>query len=358
MINVTQPFFPDKEKYKSYLDKIYDNRWLTNNGELVQSLQKKLESYLGVRNLLLVANGTMALTIAYRLLELQKDVLTTPFSFVATTSSLVWEHLNPVFSDINVSSFNLDENNLEDKITEDTSAIVATHVFGNPCAVDELDELAKKHSLKMIYDGAHAFGVKYKDNSVLNYGDVSILSFHATKLFHTGEGGGLVINDDELFEKAKRMINFGFVKEDTITQLGINAKMNELEAAMGLCVMDDIDDIVSAQKIISDKYKHELAGLVEFQDYHQDSMGNFSYFPIVLETESQTLELKARLMRNNIRARRYFYPSLNKLPYLKTSCACPNSEYLASRILSLPIYHGLSEHEQDEVILHIKKHLV
>jgi len=358
MINVTQPFFPDKEKYKSYLEKIYDNRWLTNNGELVQSLQKQLESYLGVKNLLLVANGTMALIVAYRLLELQKDVLTTPFSFVATTSSLVWENLNPVFSDINVSTFNLDESNLEDRITEDTSAIVATHVFGNPCAVNELDELAKKHSIKMIYDGAHAFGVKYKDSSVLNYGDVSILSFHATKLFHTGEGGALVINDDELFEKAKGMINFGFVKEDTITQLGINAKMNELEAAMGLCVLDDIDDIINAQKMISDKYKHELAGLVGFQDYQQDSLGNFSYFPIVLESESQTMELKARLMRNSIRARRYFYPSLNKLPYLKNSRACPNSEYLASRILSLPVYHGLSEREQDEVILHIKKHFV
>ena len=355
MINVTRPYFPDLQKYNQYLEKIYDNGWLTNNGELVQRLQNRLEEYLGVRNLLLVANGTLALMVAYRLMALEKDVITTPFSFVATSSSLVWNGLNPVFSDIDPDSFNIDENLIEHAISDNTSAVVATHVFGNPCAVERLREISDKYSLKLIFDAAHSFGVKVKDQSVLNYGDVSILSFHATKLFHTAEGGALVINDDDLFERAKRMINFGFVKEDTVTALGINAKMNELQAAMGLCVLDDINDIIEEQCRIIDRYSTELEGFVRFQEIAGDVSGNCTYFPIVMETESQTLELKAHLMRNNIRARRYFYPSLNKMPFIKEQVSCPNSEYLSSRILSLPVYPGLTEADQDMVITEIKK---
>jgi dTDP-4-amino-4,6-dideoxygalactose transaminase len=355
MINVTRPYFPDLEKYKQYLEKIYDNGWLTNNGELVQHLQKRLEEYLGVKNLLLVANGTMALMIAYRLLALQKDVVTTPFSFVATSSSLVWEGLSPVFADINLDSFNIDENLIENAIGENTSAIVATHVFGNPCALDKIQEIADKHSLKLVYDAAHSFGVKFKGESILKQGDVSILSFHATKLFHTAEGGALVINDNDLYEQARRMINFGFVKEDTVTQLGINAKMNELQAAMGLCVLDDIDEIIEEQCRIIDEYSTELEGYVGFQESLSEVSGNCTYFPIVLESESETLELKAQLMRNDVRARRYFYPSLNKMPFIKERVSCPNSESLSSRILSLPVYPGLAQSDQDMVIAQIKR---
>ena len=248
MINVTKSYLPNIEKYKNYIDEIYKTAWLTNQGPLVQKLEKRLAQYLGVKNIVLVSNGTIALEIAYRALDLKGEVITTPFSFVATTSSLVTNRLTPIFVDIDEKTFNLSPKNIEEKITSKTSAILPVHVFGNACEVEEIEQIANKHNLKVIYDAAHAFDVKYKDNSVLNYGDISTLSFHATKLFHTIEGGALIINDDELVQKVRYLINFGIKSPTEIPHLGTNAKMNEFEAAMGLCILDDIEDIKTNRK--------------------------------------------------------------------------------------------------------------
>jgi len=244
-INVTQALLPNRDKFHAYVDMILDSGWLTNHGACVRDLEKKLQDYLGVKNIVLVSNGTMALQVAYKALNLSGEVITSPFSFIATASSAKWEGLDIVFSDIDNSSFNIPSDRIESRITSKTSAIVPVHVFGNPCDVEGIDRLAKKHGLKVIYDGAHAFGVQYKDESILSWGDISILSFHATKLFHTIEGGALILNDDALCEKVRKMINFGITGQETIECLGINAKMNEFQAAMGLCLLDDMDAAIA-----------------------------------------------------------------------------------------------------------------
>ena len=247
MIPVTKPYLPSREKLDRYIDGIYERAWLTNNGELVQELTRRLEEYLGVENLLLVANGTLALQIAYRALGVTgrnepTEAITTPFTFVATASSLKWEGVEPVFADIDPNTWCLDPTNIEPAITPRTQAIVPVHVFGNACDVDAIDAIAKKHSLKVIYDASHAFGVKYQGESLLKHGDAATLSFHATKLFHTGEGGAIVFKRKEDLERAKKMINFGITGPETVEALGINAKMNELQAAMGLCVLDEMEE--------------------------------------------------------------------------------------------------------------------
>ncbi|MBE0421182.1 DegT/DnrJ/EryC1/StrS family aminotransferase [Pseudoalteromonas nigrifaciens] len=245
MIPVTKSYLPNKKKYKTYIDRIYDSGWLTNNGSLLKELEQRLKEYLGVKHIILVANGSLALQLAYKSLELKGEVITTPFSFAATTSTLVWEGLKPIFADIDPNSFNIDTNLIEKNITPETSAIVPVHVFGNPCNVEKIQEIAQKHNLKVIYDAAHAFGTEYKGQSVLNYGDISTLSFHATKLFHTIEGGAVITNDDELAQKIRLLMNFGIVSPVKVNSLGTNAKMNEFEAAMGLCVLDEIDLVKS-----------------------------------------------------------------------------------------------------------------
>ena len=226
MIPVTKSYLPNKENYKSYIDIIYENGWLTNRGELVRELERRLQAYLGVKNIILVANGSLALQIAYKALDLKGEVITTPFSFIATANTIAWEGLLPVFADIDPHSFNVDPKQIKDKITDKTSAIIPVHVFGNPCDIEGIQTIAYKHQLKVIYDAAHAFDVQYKGKSVLNYGDVSTLSFHATKLFHTIEGGAIITNDNELSKKIRLLINFGITGPTSIESLGINAKMN------------------------------------------------------------------------------------------------------------------------------------
>lgn len=313
---------PNKEKYKKYIDRIFENGWLTNNGPLVQKLEKRLAEYLGVKNIVLVSNGTVALEIAYRPLGLKGFVITTPFSFVATTSSLVTNQLLPIFADIDSNSFNLDPKNIEKLITPNTSAILPVHVFGNACEVEEIEQIAKKHDLKVIYDTAHAFDVKYKDQSVLNYGDISTLSFHSTKLFHSIEGGALIINDDKLVQKARYLINFGIKNAEEIPELGTNAKMNEFEAAMGLCVLDDIEEIKQKRKDILENYRKELKGLVKFQEQNENATENYSYFPVVFESEAQLLKIQKALNEKEIFPRRYFYPSLDTLEYIEPKQEC------------------------------------
>lgn len=354
MINVTKTYLPNKEKYKKYVDEIYENGWLTNNGPLVQRLEERLAKYLGVKNIVLVSNGTVALEIAYRTLGLKGFVITTPFSFVATTSSLVTNQLLPIFADIDKQTFNVNPKNIEKLITPNTSAILPVHVFGNACKVEEIDQLANKHNLKVIYDAAHAFDVKHKDKSVLNYGDISTLSFHATKLFHTIEGGALIINDDELVQKARYLINFGIKNAEEIPELGTNAKMNEFEAAMGLCILDDIEEIKAKRKQVTDKYKKELNGLVQFQEQNPDATQNYSYFPAVFESEEQLKNVQKVLNEQNIYPRRYFYPSLDTLTYIEPKQECNISRDISKRILCLPIYAELDKNIQDNIVKIIK----
>jgi dTDP-4-amino-4,6-dideoxygalactose transaminase len=357
MINVTKTYLPSKEKYKKYIDEIYEKGWLTNNGPLVQRLEKRLANYLGVKNIVLVSNGTVALEIAYRTLGLKGFVITTPFSFVATTSSLVTNQLLPIFADIDSSSFNLDPRNIEELITPNTTAILPVHVFGNACEVEEIEKIANKHSLKVIYDAAHAFDVKYKDQSVLNYGDISTLSFHSTKLFHSIEGGALIINDDELVEKARYLINFGIKNTEEIPHLGTNAKMNEFEAAMGLCVLDDIEEIKQKRKDILEKYRKELKDLVQFQEQNENATENYSYFPVIFESEEQLLKVQKALNEKDIFPRRYFYPSLDTLEYIEPKQECKISRDISKRILCLPIYAELEKNIQDTIIKITKENL-
>ncbi|MCC3374064.1 DegT/DnrJ/EryC1/StrS aminotransferase family protein [Cohnella sp. REN36] len=351
MINVTKTYLPNREKYKNYIDQIFDSGWITNNGEFTRELTNRLARYLGVKNLLLVSNGTLALQVAYKLLGLKGDVITTPFSFVATTSSLVWEGLNPIFVDIDMNSFNMDPQKIEVRITEATSSIVPVHVFGNPCNVEAIGDIAKKHKISVIYDAAHAFDVKYKDGSVLNYGDVSILSFHATKTFHTIEGGALIINDDELFEKAKWMINFGIQGPSKIVGLGINAKMNEFQAAMGLCLLDDIEYLNQERKTRHNRYLQALQDIrsIRFPARNPDGSDNHSYFPVVFETESILLDIIEDLKYVDIFPRRYFHPSLESLNYLAPQEA-PISSDISKRILCLPLFSELDDVNQERII--------
>jgi dTDP-4-amino-4,6-dideoxygalactose transaminase len=357
MINVTKTYLPNKEKYKEYVDEIYSNGWVTNYGPLVQKLEKRLASYLGVKNIVLVSNGTVALEIAYRTLDLKGFVITTPFSFVATTSSLVTNQLLPIFADIDEETFNIDPKNIEKSITPNTSAIVPVHVFGNACEVQSIDEIARKRNLKVIYDASHAFDVKYKSESILKYGDISTLSFHATKLFHTIEGGALIINDDTLVEKARYLINFGIENQESIPHLGTNAKMNEFEAAMGLCVLDELLEIKEKRKVILQRYQIELNGLVIYQKQNSNASPNFSYFPVIFKSEEELLKIQNILNKKQIFPRRYFYPSLDTLIYIEPKQVMPISRNISRRILCLPIYPELTIDEQSMIINAIRKNI-
>jgi dTDP-4-amino-4,6-dideoxygalactose transaminase len=357
MINVTKPYLPTKEKYKAYIDEIYDSGWLTNNGPLVKRLEKRLAEYLGVKNIVLVSNGTIALEIAYRTLGLSGFVITTPFSFVATTSSLVTNQLLPIFADIDENTLNIDPKNIESLITQSTSAILPVHVFGNACEVEEIEHIANKYDLKVIYDAAHAFDVKYKGRSILSYGDISTLSFHATKLFHTIEGGALIINDDELVEKARYLINFGIKDQENIPHLGTNAKMNEFEAAMGLCVLDDLDDIKLKRKIISQTYARELTNLIKFQELNTNTNENYSYVPLVFKSQEELLKIQKALNEKQVFPRRYFYPSLDTLNYIEPKQVMPISRDICRKILCLPIYPELTLEEQSMIINTIKENI-
>lgn len=357
MINVTKTYLPNKEKYQKYIAEIYENGWITNNGPMVKRLEQRLANYLGVRNIILVSNGTVALEIAYRTLDIKGFAITTPFSFVATTSSLVTNNILPIYADINVDTLNINPINIEKLITPNTSAIVPVHVFGNCCEVEEINQIANKHGLKVIYDAAHAFDVKYKDKSILNYGDISTLSFHATKLFHTIEGGALIINDDTLVEKARYLINFGIENQESIPHLGTNAKMNELEAAMGLCMLDEIENIKNARKKVCELYQKKLDGVVQFQKQNENSTKNYSYFPIVFENEEQLLKIQKALNEQDVFPRRYFYPSLDTLEYIEPKQECNVSRDISKRILCLPLYPELEKTIQEKIIKIIKENI-
>jgi len=350
MINVTKTYLPSKKRYLAYVDKIYDSGWVTNDGSLVRELTDRLSEYLNVNNLILVSSGTSALEVAYRTLGLKGHVMTTPFSFVATTSSLVSNGMVPSYSDIDPRSFNLSPPNLTLNLAGYESGIVATHVFGNACDIDELEKIAKFNRSKLVFDAAHCFGVRYKNKSILNYGDISCISFHATKLFHTVEGGALCVNDDNLFEEAKLRINFGIDGVDSVRSLGTNAKMNEFEAAMGLCVLDDIAQIMEQREECYKYYQDKLGGYVRFQERNCDATNNYAYFPVVFESTSVREGVVAALNHIDVFPRRYFSPSLDTLPYISKHSPMRCSQELSSKVLVLPLYPGLTGEEQDSII--------
>ena len=329
---------PPIEEYTAQVQRAYDNGWLTNRGELVLELEQKLTNYLQLEQskILLMNNGTIPLQIALKILGKGGEVITTPFSYVATTAAIVWEGCTPVFVDIHPDYLTIDETKIEAAITDKTTCILATHVFGNPCNVVEIERIAKKHNLKVIYDGAHAFGVNYKGKSIFEYGDVSTCSFHATKLFHTGEGGALFCKDPELFHELYFSHNFGHNGQLAFYGLGINGKMSELQAAMGLAVLPYMSFILEGRKKNVHAYRDRINGKWKELTLFNDTDWNYSYFPVLFKTEDELLEAQRSLNAKEIYPRRYFYPSLNELPYINKA-KLDISESVSKKILCLPM---------------------
>lgn len=354
MIHVTKSFLPPMEEYNKYLERIWKSSYLTNQGPLLKELETKLTQFLNVNNFHFVSNGTVALQLAINALNLPDgEIITTPFSFVATTTTIMWEKYTPVFVDIEPDNFGINAEKIEAAITNKTVAIMAVHVFGYPCNVERIEEIAKKHNLKVIYDGAHAFGVNYKGKSLFSYGDISTCSFHATKVFHTIEGGACIVNDPVANEKLDLIKRFGFNYED-YKYVGINGKNSEFHAAMGLANFKYINEVIEARKSISDLYDSLLTGFVQRPKGVENIDYNYGYYPVVFDSEAQLLSVFENLQGEEIIPRRYFYPSLNLLPYLNTKKSCPISEDISLRIACLPLYHDL-EHKDVHKICNIIK---
>jgi len=357
MIPVTRTTLPDLEEYQVYLRQIWQSGQLTNNGALSRQLQAEVMTFLGAKNLTLVSNGTLALQLAIKVLRLQGEIITTPYSYVATTNAILWEGCTPVFVDVDPESFCINPHLIEAAITENTTAILATHVYGYPCDVSRIQEIADRHHLKVIYDAAHAFGVRLHGESLLNRGDCSTLSFHATKLFHTAEGGGIVCRDTTIAERISLMSKFGHIGEDEYLDLGINAKISELHAAMGLAVLPKVTEIITARRQRSVWYDEYLSDVRLQRPKVVDGLEyNYAYYPIIFKTHQAMMAAREALQKQDIFPRRYFYPSLNTLPFLHESlrCSCPVSESLALRVLSLPLYTTLSRRDVEMIVVCIK----
>ena len=335
MIEVTRPFLPPKEEYEKYLSEVWERNWLTNNGPLVNELELQLKKYLGINHLLYLNNGTIAIQIAIKALGLKGGIITTPFSYVATTSSIVWESCVPVFVDIDKDSFNINPDLIEAAITPNTTGILATHVYGNPCDVVAIDKIAKKHNLKVIYDGAHCFGTTFNGKSILNDGDVSTISFHATKLFHTVEGGAVVTNNPEVLRVMARMRNFGHNGPDKFDGVGINGKNSEFHAAMGLVNLKYASHILNQLNL----QKPSIMEGVQF---------NHSYYPVVFDSEETCVKVFEALAQQRISARRYFYPVLSNLNYVEKQ-TMPVADEVSRKILCLPLFEQLKSSELDMI---------
>lgn len=353
MINVTQTFLPPLDEYVLQLERIWESKWLTNRGELVLELEQRLREYLGTKNLLAVNNGTIALQIAIKALGLKGEIITTPFSYVATVSSIVWEGCEPVFVDIHPEYLTIDEAKIEEAITPRTSAILATHVYGNPCNVEAIKEIADRNGIKVIYDAAHCFGVRYKGGSILNWGDVSTLSFHATKLFHTGEGGAIVCGDEGLEPKIFYHHNFGHRGQEEFWGLGVNGKISELNAAMGLAVLPHMEAILRKRKMVCETYDDGLAGsglqLLKLRDGVE---WNYCYYPAIFESESALIAAKTAMNDADIFPRRYFYPPLNTLPYANGK-PLPIADDISRRVLCLPVFADMEPESVRQVTEHL-----
>lgn len=349
-INVTKTFLPPIEEYQQQVQRAWDNEWLTNRGELVKELEDKLKDYLSVSNILITNNGTVPLQIALKLLGGGGKIITTPFSYVATTAAIVWENCTPVFVDIHPEYLTIDEKKIEAAITSKTTVILATHVFGNPCDIEAIELIAKKYNLKVIYDAAHCFGVQYKGKSIFEYGDISTCSFHATKLFHTGEGGAVFAKDSGLQHQLFYSHNFGHNGQLDFYGLGINGKISELQAAMGLAVLPYMKHIFEERKRVVDFYNQKLdATKVQLLKVRENTQWNYSYYPVIFKDETTLLKVQKNLNENQIFPRRYFYPSLNNIDYLEGQ-NMPVSENIASRVLCLPLYAGLEKLDLEKII--------
>lgn len=346
MIPITKPFLPPQEKYENFLKGIWQRQWLTNMGPLANELEMNLKTHLNVNHLLFVTNGTIALQMAIKALDLKGEIITTPFSFVATTSSIVWEGCSPVFVDIDSDSLNIDATKIEAAITEHTTAILATHVYGNPCDVLAIEKIAKKHNLKVIYDGAHAFGVEIHGKPIFEYGDISTCSLHATKLYHTTEGGLVVTKDSVLLKKIAFIRNFGFNGPEAFAELGINGKNSEFHAAMGLVNLSYIESIHNKRKELTELYDLKLKDARAHRPkWHKEASLNYAYYPLVFESEALMLKCMEGLKAVEIFTRRYFYPSLAKaLPYIKPQ-DLDVTNTIAKRVLCLPLFYDLTNEE-------------
>jgi dTDP-4-amino-4,6-dideoxygalactose transaminase len=354
-IYVTRPFLPPLNEYIPYLEKIWKSGWLTNEGDFHKELESSLKEYLGVKYISVLSNGTLALIIALKALDIRGEVITTPFSFVATTHSLWWNGLKPVFVDIEPGTFTLDPDKIEEAITPDTMAVLPVHVYGNPCKINRLNSISKKYGLKIIYDAAHAFAVKQGNRSILNSGDLSILSFHATKVFNTFEGGAIVCHSRKMKERIDNLKNFGIIDELNVVEPGINAKLNEVQAAFGILSLKYIDDNIRKRKEVSLKYRDLLKNIdgLSFMAEQPGTEYNYSYFPILIDHSSHGKNrdlLYDFLKTKNIFTRKYFYPLISRFPFYKDFPSAkpenlPVAEKVANQVLCLPIYASLEPGE-------------
>lgn len=358
-IPVTKPFLPPLEEFIPYLEQIWENRWLTNNGPFHQRLEAELCNYLGIQHISLFTNGTIALVTALQALRITGEVITTPFSFVATSHSLLWNNLKPVFVDIDPKNFNLDPAKIEEAITPHTTAIMPVHCYANPCDVEAIQRIADNYGLRIIYDAAHAFGIKYKNQSLLRHGDLCVLSFHATKVFNTFEGGAIISQDAKTKQRIDYLKNFGFADEVTITAPGINGKMSEFQAAFGLLQLKYVGEAISHRKEIDYRYRAALNNTIgiTIPTPPNDATRNYSYFPILVEKNYQLTrdELYMKFREKKILARRYFYPLISEMPMYRGLASSASSNLMiaseiANKVLCLPIYADLSKPEQDTII--------
>lgn len=360
IITVTQPCLPSLEEFLPYLEEIWTNKWLTNNGPLHQRLEQELAEYLGVKYISLFSNGTLALISALQAFKIEGEVITTPFSFVATTHSLWWNKITPVFVDIEPDYLNLDPKKIEAAITEKTTAIMPVHVYGNPCKMDEIQTIADKYGLKIIYDAAHAFGVKKDGFSVLNEGDLSVLSFHTTKVYSTIEGGAIICHTPEMKHHIDNLKNFGFRGETVVEEPGINAKLNEVQAAYGLLQLKYVDAFIAKRKEITKRYRYLLKNVrgIRFLPDMDGVTHDYSYFPILIDERQYGISrdvLYEKLKENNIFARRYFYPLISNFePYRELLSALPENLPVATKaakeVLCLPIYVELSMQDIEKIV--------
>lgn len=349
MINVTKSYLPPLTEYKQMIEGIWQNFHLTNRGPLVQKLEKDICAKLKLDNLLFVSNGTIAIQLAIKALNITGEVITTPFSYVATTNSLLWEGCEPVFCDISPETFCIDAAKIEALITPKTTAILATHVYGIPCDVEQIEAIATKHKLKVIYDAAHAFGVEYKNKSIFSYGDVSTCSFHATKLFHTVEGGSVTAADPAIFKTISLYHSFGHIGDDYFSQ-GINGKNSEFHAAMGLCNLPKLEELTAAREYRAGLYTSLLSTSgISRPVVPAHVKYNYAYYPVVFESEAILLKVRELLLKNEVSTRRYFYPSLNNLPFLPKTNPCPVSEDISKRVLCLPMYFDLAQEDIERI---------
>lgn len=363
-IYVMQPYLPTLEEFIPYLEEIWQRKWLTNNGQYHQELEKALADYLGVPYVCLFANGTLALITALQTLRITGEVITTPYSFVATTHALWWNGIKPVFVDIEPEYCNLNPEKIEASITPKTTAIMPVHIYGNPCNVEKIQEIADIYNLKVIYDAAQAFGVEINGNSILNFGDLSVLSFHATKVFTTFEGGAVICHDEKTKKRIDFLKNFGFADEVTVVAPGINAKMNEFQAALGLLQLKYFEEAIEKRKLLSELYLKYFADIqgINFLKPAKNVKYNYSYFPIFIDAKAFKLTRDTvynKLRKNDIYARRYFYPLISQFPTYRglqsaSTDNLPVAEQKTKEVLCLPLYSDLDEKEVKKIFSIIK----